>query len=111
VEGLVKHDLENKNDKIGRTLKTILHTLENDLGYKTSWKVFDSLEFGLPQSRKRIFIVGTKDEKIDLEKIKYEGVNITDADREIIFTNLVDTDILFRCITAHKATTENMILK
>ena len=66
VEGLVKHDLENKNDKIGRTLKTILHTLENDLGYKTSWKVFDSLEFGLPQSRKRIFIVGTKDEKIDL---------------------------------------------
>jgi DNA (cytosine-5)-methyltransferase 1 len=66
VEGLVKHDLEFKHDKIGRTLKTILHTLENDLGYRTSWKVFDSLEFGLPQSRKRIFIVGTKDEKIDL---------------------------------------------
>lgn len=67
VEGLVKHDLENKNDEIGRTLKTILHTLENELGYKTSWKVFDSLEFGLAQSRKRIFIVGTKDEKIDLK--------------------------------------------
>jgi DNA (cytosine-5)-methyltransferase 1 len=66
VEGLVKHDLENKNDEIGRTLKTILHTLENELGYKTSWKVFDSLEFGLAQSRKRIFIVGTKDEKINL---------------------------------------------
>ena len=66
VEGLVKHDLENKSDEIGRTLKTILHTLENELGYKTSWKVFDSLEFGLAQSRKRIFIVGTKDEKIDL---------------------------------------------
>lgn len=66
VEGLVKHDLENKNDEIGRTLKTILHTLENELGYKTSWKVFDSLEFGLAQSRKRIFIVGTKDEEINL---------------------------------------------
>lgn len=66
VEGLVKHDLENKNDEIGRTLKTILHTLEIELGYKTSWKVFDSLEFGLAQSRKRIFIVGTKDEKINL---------------------------------------------
>ena len=25
VEGLVKHDLENKGDKIGRTLKTILY--------------------------------------------------------------------------------------
>jgi len=66
VEGLVKHDLENKNDQIGRTLSTILYTLKNDLGYKVSWKVFDSLEFGLPQSRKRIFIVGTKTAKIDL---------------------------------------------
>ncbi len=66
VEGLVKHDLENKNDEIGQTLKTILHVLENDLNYKVSWKVFDSVNFGLPQSRKRIFIVGTKDEKINL---------------------------------------------
>jgi DNA (cytosine-5)-methyltransferase 1 len=66
VEGLVKHDLVNKTDEIGRTLSTILHKLQNELGYNVSWKVFDSLEFGLPQSRKRIFIVGTKDELIDL---------------------------------------------
>ncbi|HMQ47118.1 MAG TPA: DNA (cytosine-5-)-methyltransferase [Saprospiraceae bacterium] len=67
VEGLVKHDLEHKNDEIGRTLATILYTLEDDLGYKVSWKVFDSLEFGLPQSRKRIFIVGTKTDKVELD--------------------------------------------
>jgi DNA (cytosine-5)-methyltransferase 1 len=67
VEGLVKHDLQSSRDKIGRTLATILHSLEFDLGYKVSWKVFDSLEFGLPQSRKRIFIVGTKSHKIDLD--------------------------------------------
>ena len=66
VEGLVKHDLENKDDEIGRTLSTILHTLKKDLGYNVSWKVFDSIEFGLPQSRKRIFIVGTKDQKVSL---------------------------------------------
>jgi DNA (cytosine-5)-methyltransferase 1 len=66
VEGLVKHDLENKHDKIGKTLTTIIDTLQNDLGYTISWKVFDSIEFGLPQSRKRIFIVGTKNESIDL---------------------------------------------
>lgn len=66
VEGLVKHDLEFKTDTIGRTLSTILDKLENELGYNVSWKVFDSLEFGLPQSRKRIFIVGTKNETIDL---------------------------------------------
>ncbi len=67
VEGLVKHDLENKDDAIGRTLTTILHTLENELNYKVSWKVFDSIEFGLPQSRKRIFLIGTKDLKINLD--------------------------------------------
>jgi DNA (cytosine-5)-methyltransferase 1 len=66
VEGLVKHDLENKHDKIGKTLTTIIDTLQNDLGYNVSWKVFDSIEFGLPQSRKRIFIIGTKNESIDL---------------------------------------------
>jgi len=66
VDGLVKHDLVNKNDEIGRTLSTILYTLEHELGYIVSWRVFDSIEFGLPQSRKRIFIVGTLNEKIDL---------------------------------------------
>jgi DNA (cytosine-5)-methyltransferase 1 len=66
VEGLVKHDIENKEDKIGRTLTTILDKLKNKLGYKVSWKVLDSVEFGLAQSRKRVFIVGTKDEKANL---------------------------------------------
>ncbi len=67
VEGLVKHDLENKNDEIGRTLSTIIYKLKNELGYQVTWKVLDAIDFGLPQSRKRIFIVGTKDEKPDLQ--------------------------------------------
>ncbi len=77
VDGLVKHDSESKNDKIGRTLATILDTLKNDLGYCVSWKIFDSIEFGLPQSRKRIFIVGTKNEYIDLNgnEPKYSTLN------------------------------------
>lgn len=66
VEGLVKHDLESKGDNIGRTLSTILYKLEHELGYNVSWQVLDSIDFGLPQSRKRIFIVGTQDEKADL---------------------------------------------
>ena len=70
VEGLVKHDLENKHDEIGRTLKTILHKLENELDYQVSWKVLDSVNFGVPQSRKRVFIVGTKKEKVSLENFK-----------------------------------------
>lgn len=70
VEGLVKHDLENKHDKLGRTLKTILYKLENELDYKVSWAVLDSVHFGVPQSRKRIFIVGTKNEKVSLDNFE-----------------------------------------
>ena len=66
VEGLVKHDLENKSDKIGRTLKTILYNLEYKLGYKVNWGVLDSKDFALPQQRKRVFIVGTKNNKVSL---------------------------------------------
>jgi len=61
VEGLVTHDK-------GNTLKTIINSLEN-LNYQTSWKIFDSKDFGLAQSRKRIYIVGTKTKKINLSKI------------------------------------------
>ena len=70
VEGLVKHDLENKHDEIGRTLKTILDKLENELDYQVSWKVLDSVNFGVPQSRKRVFIVGTKNEKVSLDNFE-----------------------------------------
>ncbi|MEM6966636.1 MAG: DNA (cytosine-5-)-methyltransferase [Bacteroidota bacterium] len=66
VEGLVKHDLQNKTDRIGRTLSTILDRLRSDLGYQVTWKVLDAINFGIPQSRKRIFIVGTKEECVDL---------------------------------------------
>jgi DNA (cytosine-5)-methyltransferase 1 len=68
VEGLVTHDLEHKKDKIGRTLNTILYKLREELGYQVSWRVLDSVDFGVPQSRKRIFIVGTKNNEVDLEQ-------------------------------------------
>ena len=35
------------------------------------------------------------DGSLDLDSIKYADANIKDNDREIIFTNLVDTDMLF----------------
>jgi DNA (cytosine-5)-methyltransferase 1 len=64
VEGLVKHDIE-KGSKIGKTLQTIINTLE-ELGYHTSWKVLNSVDFGVPQERKRIYIVGSVNEGIGL---------------------------------------------
>lgn len=35
------------------------------------------------------------DDSLDLDSIKYEGITITDNTKEIIFTNLVDTDMLY----------------
>ena len=67
VEGLVKHDLEHKQDSIGRTLRTILYKLEVVLGYQVSWRVIDSVNFGVAQSRKRLFIVGTKNNTVSLD--------------------------------------------
>ena len=50
VKGLLNHD--NK-----KTYTTIIKTLKN-LGYEIFAKVLNSKDFGLPQSRQRIFIVG-----------------------------------------------------
>lgn len=58
VEGLVNHDKENPGDEIGRTLTIILAHL-NALGYKVNWRVLNAKNFGIPQERKRIYIVGT----------------------------------------------------
>lgn len=44
----------------GRTFTTILSTL-NDLGYSIEWQVLNSKDFGVPQSRKRVYIVGYLD--------------------------------------------------
>lgn len=79
VEGMVKHDLENKNDNIGRTLKTILYKLEKELGYQVSWEVLDAVNFGVPQSRKRIFIVGTKNNKVSLTNFQPKFKTIQDV--------------------------------
>lgn len=66
VEGLVNHDKKYPKDKIGRTLSVILEHLEL-LGYQINWKVLNAKDFGVPQERKRIYIVGTKSEKPNLD--------------------------------------------
>jgi len=45
----------------GRTLKTILSILD-ELGYWVDYRVLNALDFGLPQKRERIVIVGFRDE-------------------------------------------------
>ena len=53
VKNLESHDQ-------GKTFRTIMNVLENDLGYQVTTKVISS-EPWVPQKRKRIFIVGFRD--------------------------------------------------
>lgn len=69
VEGLVNHDKVNRSDKIGRTLATILKTLD-ELGYKVSWRVLNAKDFSVPQDRKRIYIVGTRKAAPDMKNFE-----------------------------------------
>lgn len=45
----------------GNTFRTILSILD-DLGYHVHWKVLNALDYGLPQKRERIMIVGFRDD-------------------------------------------------
>lgn len=97
VEGLVLHDRESKKDKIGRTLKTILASLDN-LGYKVEWKLLECQKFGVPQRRKRIFIVGTKNQYIDMEHFEEKTKVVGDVLEHNM--PLVDTHFT-QCLLKH----------
>lgn len=79
VEGLIKHDPYPKEMEmpIGRTLDTMLNSLKG-LGYKVSWNLLDSKGFGIAQSRKRVFIVGTQNSEINLNNFKEHTSKLKD---------------------------------
>lgn len=54
VKQLVGHDG-------GKTLKTIINTLQKKLGYHVQYAVLNALDYGLPQKRERVIIVGHRD--------------------------------------------------
>lgn len=57
VPGLTTHDQ-------GRTFKVIIGALE-DIGYKVFYKILNGGDFGVPQQRKRIYIVGFRKDLAD----------------------------------------------
>ncbi len=51
----------------GKTFETIKKTIEKDLGYSFYYKIVKASEFGVPQHRPRLFMVGFRDKKIKFE--------------------------------------------
>lgn len=45
----------------GRTLKHIEDVLREELGYQLRWEILDARDFGLPQKRERIVLVGFRE--------------------------------------------------
>jgi DNA (cytosine-5)-methyltransferase 1 len=92
VEGLKTHDRIDSKQPIGRTLETILFTLEN-LGYHVTWEILDASLYGVPQKRKRIYIVGTKKKKVDLKNLPTKPSKLADVLSDTIDEKrYIDTD-------------------
>jgi len=79
VKHLIHHDK-------GNTLKTIIKDLE-EFGYKVSWKLLNASDFGVPQNRERIIIIGHKDKKFDFAKLKTKP--------KTILKDVLDKDVEF----------------
>lgn len=62
VKHLINHD--NK-----RTFQTICSKLE-ELGYHVRYRVLNSRDFGVPQSRERIIVIATKEGYFNFDKLK-----------------------------------------
>lgn len=67
VQGLLKHD--------GGKTWEIIQKVFNSLGYNISFRVLDSKDYGIPQTRRRLIVVGFKENKNISEpspiKLKY----------------------------------------
>lgn len=81
VKQLVSHDG-------GNTFKVILETLA-ELGYSVKWKILNALDFGLPQKRERVIIVGFKSAaaceqfNFDFEPIAYNLASVLEDDKNV----------------------------
>ena len=67
VPGLLSHDQ-------GRTFAAILGALD-ELGYDVAWEVLNSADFEVPQSRKRVYIVGFHREKCAGKVLSFTNAN------------------------------------
>ena len=85
VKGLINHDK-------GNTLKTILKLLD-DAGYKVYHENLNSINFGVPQMRERVYFVGIQKSLIDND-FQYEFPKEYSGNTKYLQDCLIDNDEL-----------------
>lgn len=101
VKGLVSHEQ-------GNTLKTILKILTEELNYRVTYQVLNSKDFGVPQNRERIYIVGFK-RKSDFAFPAPLGtkVSISDILESGVAEKYFISERYWQCLQQHKARHQN----
>jgi DNA-cytosine methyltransferase len=104
VKGLINHDK-------GQTLNIILEEL-NNAGYLVKWQVLNSLDYGVPQMRERIYFVGIQKEILgdnlfdfSFPSKKKNNLNLKDFlidDRELEFNEKQQTYKTFQKYLSNK---------
>jgi DNA (cytosine-5)-methyltransferase 1 len=102
VKGLRSHDK-------GQTLATILNVLRNDLGYYVPEpKIINAKEFGVPQNRERIYIVGFREDigvtefvypKTTNKKVKFADIK----EKKVVPTKYYLSTQYVQTLVNHKA--------
>jgi DNA (cytosine-5)-methyltransferase 1 len=83
VKGLRSHDG-------GRTLETILNVLRNDLGYYVPEpQIINAKEFGVPQNRERIYIIGFRND-LNITKFEYPKP----SKKKVSFAKVKEKDVV-----------------
>lgn len=111
IERILKHHqtpyilLENVKQLVthdgGRTFEVIKEKLDQ-LGYFIKWKVMNALDFGLPQKRERVIIVGFKNQEdcdaftFDIPHTPYNLADILEPDENVDPTLFASDHIIER---------------
>jgi len=91
VKGLTNHDG-------GRTFKTIMDQLHQLKGYDINYQIYNTENYGVPQSRDRIYIIGIKGSHKKF--VHPHPVDLKITVRDVLETNV--TDQYYYELTEHK---------
>lgn len=88
----------------GETFKQIINELKSLEGYDIQWRILNTRDYGIPQNRERVYIVGSLEE-FNFEKIEEYKCQMDDIHEFIDYTDL-HKDVLPNHPNIHKMFSE-----